>query len=44
MTRTQKPKDANIRITSEARKRLRIAAIHKGITLKALVEQLSLKV
>lgn len=39
-----KTNDANIRISKEARKRLRIAALKKEITLKALVERLSLKV
>lgn len=43
MTKT-KQKDASIRITREARKRLRIAAISKGISLKELVDRLAAKI
>ncbi len=39
----KKQKDANIRITLEARKRLRILAAQRGISIKELVEKLSLK-
>lgn len=35
------PKDANIRISKEARKILKLAAIKKGITLKALINWLA---
>lgn len=34
-------KDASIRVSKEARKALRIKAINKGITLKALVDNLA---